>query len=318
MPSKKIKREEDFVEHEIAALPEELLLNSTLLFEQENEVEDTPTNLDEVRRQEEKGEDEKNIEPQDQVLKLEDEDTETYYQKVKKEISQYLNRRQEYVDNLRRKAQERLMAMMKVAAKERTRISPKNRIVFREESAIESSRTKRDKDIEKDGIKPNNRKNITAAETAKSRKDLFDDLRIDSKKRLNTDSTYLKRHDIAKSTLSADKSKKNLVYGLKIDSKKSLDMDITCSKRHNPAKTELVTEMECKGRERLKKERRTFHRYAGKDSVSTKTTNENRKGSHLRKRFTMSMYNYQEMRIMDIKYERKKDNDRFSMKIWNG
>ena len=218
MPSKQIKREEDLVEPETAALPEELLLNSVLLFEEENKVEHISANLDEARRQEEKGEDEKNIEPQDQVLKLEDEDTETYYQKVKKEISQYLNRRQEYVDNLRYKAQER------------TRISPKNRIVFKEESAIESSRTKRDKETEKDGIKLNSRKNITAAESAKSRKGLFDGVKIDSKKRLNTDSTHLKRHDIAKSALSSDKPKKRL------------DTDTAFSKRRDIAKSTLSSD----------------------------------------------------------------------------
>jgi len=379
MPSKQIKREEELVEPETAALPEELLLNSVLLFEEENEAEQIAANLYEARQQEEKGEDEKNIEPQDQVLKLEDEDTETYYQKVKKEISQYLNRRQEYVDNLRHKAQERLIAMMKVTAKERTRISPKNRRVFKEESAIESSRTKRDKETEKDGIKLNSRKNITAAESAKSRKGLFDGIKIDSKKRLNTDSTHLKRLDIAKSALSSDKSKKrldtdtafskrrditkstlsvtksrkglfddvkidskkrpktdsthlkrhdvterplsvdktkkNLVDGLKIDSKKSLDMGMACSKRHNAAKSELATEMNCKGRKRSAKERHTFQGYAGENLISIKKTYENYKKSRQPKLFTKSQHKHQKIRVMDIKYERKKADNRFSMKI---
>ena len=340
MPSKQIKSEQELIESEIAALPKELLLNSVLLFEEENEAEHIAANLDETPKQE-IGEVEKNIEPQEQVLKLEDEDTETYYQKVKKEIVQYLNWRQEYIDNLRHKAQERLINSVKVTTKEHNRISTKNKKGFNKASIFESSRTKRDKKIEKDGIKLNSRKNNTAAEPVKSRKGLFDVVKIDSKKRLNTDSTRLKRHDIvknalsankskkrldtdaafskkhniAKSELSADKLKKSLVGGLKTDSKKNLDTGTKCSKKHCAPKSKLAVEMNYKVRKRSTKKRHIFQGYKGEGLISIKKTYENYKGTRQPKLFTISQHKHQKMRATDIKYERKKADNRFSMKI---
>jgi hypothetical protein len=365
MPSKQIKSEEELIESENAALPKELLLNSVLLFEEENEAEHIAANSDETPKQE-IGEVEKNIEPQGQVLKLEDEDTETYYQKVKKEIVQYLNWRQEYVDNLRHKAQERLINSVKVTTKEHNRISTKNKKGFKKAST-ESSRTKRDKKIEKDGIKLNSRKNNTAAEPAKLRKGLFDVVKTDSKKRLNTDSTRLKRHDIVKNTLSADKSKKrldtdttfpkrhdiarsalsadkskkrldtdtafskkhniaksalsankfkkSLVDGSKTDSKKNLDTGTKRSKKRCGPKSKLAIEMNYNVRRRSTKKRHIFQGYKGEGLISIKKTYENYKGTRQPKLFTMSPHKHQKMRATDIKYERKKADNRFSMKI---
>ena len=366
MPSKQIKSEQELIESEIAALPKELLLNSVLLFEEENEAEHIAANLDETPKQE-ISEVEKNIEQQGQVLKLEDEDTETYYQKVKKEIAQYLNWRQEYVDNLRHKAQERLINSVKVTTKELNRISTKNKKGFKKASTFESSRTKRDKKTEKDGIKLNNRKNNTAAESAKSRKGLFDAVKIDSKKRLNTystrlirhdivkntlsankskkrldtdttlpkrhniarsalsadkskkrldtDTTFSKKHNIARSALSADKFKKSLIDGLKTDSKKNLDTGTKRSKKHCGPKSKLAIEVNYNVRRRSTKKRHIFQGYKGEGLISIKKMYENYKGTRQLKLFTMSQHKHQKMRAMDIKYERKKADNRFSMKI---
>jgi|GEM_PF-6615016 len=83
--------------------PEELLLHSRFLFEEEEE--ETPEEESQEQQKElpvQKGESEE-TEGIEYVLELEKIQEETYYQKVKKELADYLKYRQNYVENLRKK-----------------------------------------------------------------------------------------------------------------------------------------------------------------------------------------------------------------------
>jgi len=268
----RVKKSENETDH----LPEELLLNSALLFEEQEEVEDQSsedsiqedTHLEQEQERKKVGEDESD-KPDTMELKIDDKKKETYYQQIKKEITEYLQERQKLVDSLRMHAVKRIIKAKKRTVGKAPYISytrpelPVKRIIYDETM----KRRKKSPPLVQKTRLPKSDKKIDINE-------------IDNRRE------YLKRESDF------------LEIGVNIKSKKSLMQDVSAAKRKDPVKSGRV-------KKKIQPERRE-KKQGGFPEISKHSVRTKRE---------MLIAPKSMIHLMDIDADKKKKQSQSKMKI---